>query len=252
MDMTPRLHPSVAGFDRAADAYERARPEYPDPLLDWLVEQLGLAPGASVLDVGAGTGKLTRPLLDRGLRVIAVEPIAGMRAALAATAPGADVREGVAEALPVEDAGVDAVVAGQAFHWFADERALAQFARVLRPAGRLGLMWNARDLDQPLQRQVDDIVRGYATDAPRHASGAWEQAFTASSGFVRAAERRLDHRQALTPDGLVDRVLSTSFMAALPEDDQAAVARRVRALAGADEVQLAYTAEAFVYARAAG
>jgi SAM-dependent methyltransferase len=238
-------HPSVAGFDRSARAYERARPDYPAEIVDWLVAELRLPPGASVLDVGAGTGKLTRPLLDRGLRVVAVEPTPGMRVALAASAPRADLRDGVAEHLPVDNRAVDAVLAGQAFHWFANERALSEFARVLRPSGRLGLVWNARDLRQPLQRDIGHLIDAYHRDEPRHASGAWPRALTPTD---RVAERRLTHVQRLTRDGLVDRVLSTSFVAALPEREQEQLAERVRALVAAEPVELAYTAEAFVYA----
>jgi len=235
------------GFDRSARAYERARPDYPAEIVDWLVAELRLPADATVLDVGAGTGKLTRPLLDRGLRVVAVEPMAGMRDALTASAPQADVREGVAERLPVDDGTADAVVAGQAFHWFANERALSEFARVLRPSGRLGLVWNARDLRQPLQRDIGRLLDAYHRDEPRHASGAWERALVRTR-FTRMAERRLPNVQRLTRDGLADRVLSTSFIAALPEREQAQLAGRVRALVAAEPVELAYTAEAFVYA----
>ena len=91
-----------------------------------------------MLDIGAGTGKLTRPLLERGLHVVAVEPVDGMRATLERTAPAADVRAGQAEALPLAAGEVDAVVAGQAFHWFANPAALREFARVLRPTGTSG------------------------------------------------------------------------------------------------------------------
>jgi SAM-dependent methyltransferase len=237
-------HPTARGFDRAASTYEHARPDYPAAMLDWLVAELG---AGSVLDVGAGTGKLTRALLARGLAVVAVEPMAGMRAALASSAAEADVREGVAESLPAPDASVDAVVAGQAFHWFANERALAEFARVLRPRGRLGLVWNARDLTQPLQRDIGRLMSEYQRDEPRHASGAWERALERSALFVRVSQHRLPHGQRLSREGVVDRVLSTSFIAALPEAEQARLADRVRSLAAAEPIDLAYMTEAFVY-----
>ena len=245
------LHPATRGFETAGERYERGRPDYPPSAIDWLLARLGLAarPDARVLDIGAGTGKLTRPLLARGLRVIAVEPVAGMRATLERTAPGADIRAGQAEDLPPAVAEVDAVVAGQAFHWFANATALSEFARVLRPHGHLGLVWNRRDLDQPLQTAIGELIAPYRSDTPAHANDAWRAAFTRSAPFVPAVERHFPHTQVLDADGLVDRVLSISFVAVLPEYERRSVAMRVRDLAGSAPVELRYVTEIAVYAR---
>jgi SAM-dependent methyltransferase len=247
------LHPATAGFETAAERYERGRPGYPAAAVDRLVEELGLAgrPGAAVADVGAGPGKLTRPLLERGLRVVAVEPVAGMRALLERRAPAADVRAGQAEALPLADGAVDAVVAGQAFHWFANAAALSELARVLRPDGRLGLIWNRRDLDQPLQVAIGEIIAPYRAGTPAHAGDAWRAAFGPGAPFAPVAEHRIEHAQALDADGLADRVLSISFVAALPDGERRLVETRVRALAADMPVELRYVAELFVYARRA-
>ena len=245
------LHPATKGFEDA-DRYERARPDYPDAAVDWLARELGLASGDTVLDLGAGTGKLTRPLLARGLRVIAVEPVAGMRAALERTAPAADVRAGQAEALPLEDAEVDGVVAGQAFHWFATSGVLNELARVLRARGRLGLVWNRRDPRQQLQVELDRLVERYRGGTPAHATDAWRAVFTPGAPFRPVAEHRVPHVQALDADGLLDRVLSISFIATLPADEQGAIGARVRAMAagaGGDLIQLSYVAELSVYSR---
>jgi SAM-dependent methyltransferase len=241
------LHPSTSGFDRAADVYDRARPEYPPPVIDRLLGALGVGPGATVVDVAAGTGKLTRALVARGLRVIAVEPVAGMRDVLAATTPGAEVLDGVAEDLPVADASADAITVAQAFHWFANDAALGEFARVLRPGARLAIVWNTRDLTQPLHRALHDLILPYRRDEPRHDSGGWEAAFRADGPFTLLEHWEHPNVQELSRDGLVERALSTSFIAALPSSEREVVAERVRALAPTEPVGLAYTSELYVY-----
>jgi SAM-dependent methyltransferase len=245
------LHSATRGFETAGPRYERGRPDYPAAAVDWLVAHLGVTArrGALVLDIGAGTGKLTRPLLDRGLGVIAVEPVEGMRAILRRTAPRADVRAGQAEALPVVAGEVDGIVAGQAFHWFASDAALCEFARVLRLHGRLGLIWNRRDLEQPLQAEIGRLVSPYRRGAPAHASDAWRAAFTDAAPFQLVAERRMSHRQWLDADGLVDRILSISFISALAEKQRRTVATHARELATAAPIELRYITELFVYER---
>jgi SAM-dependent methyltransferase len=136
-------------FGAAADIYERSRPGYPDAAVDWLLP----AGARTVLDLGAGTGKLTRSLAARGLEVVAVEPVAEMRANLAAALPEVRALEGTAEAIPLEDDSVDAITVAQAWHWVDPERAIAEAARVLRPGGTLGLIWNRRD------ERVDWVAR---------------------------------------------------------------------------------------------
>src|SRR5438067_5347592 len=119
------------GFERQADAYERGRPPYPCEATSWLVEMLRLGPARTVVDVGAGTGKLTRALLPSGAELIAVEPVAAMRNVLERELPIARALDGTAESLPLPNAAADAIVVGQAFHWFDAPAALREFHRVL-------------------------------------------------------------------------------------------------------------------------
>jgi len=129
-------------FGEVAEAYQQARPTYPTHAVRWLLD---VAPGREVLDLAAGTGKLTRVIAEQGCSVTAVEPLDEMRAQLQHAYPNVRAVAGSAEQIPLEDDSVDAVLVGQAFHWFDPERALPEIDRVLRPWGVLGLLWNIRD-----------------------------------------------------------------------------------------------------------
>jgi len=221
------IHPSAAvGFASAADVYERARPSYPQDAIDWLAAQTGLGPGRTVVDLGAGTGKLTRLLLPTGARVVAVEPIPEMRAHI----DGAEVLDGTAEAIPLPDASVDVVTVAQAFHWFDHERALPEIHRVLRSNGSLVIVWNMRDLDDPVQRGVEDLLGPMRREVPGQILGAWREPLARSTLFGPATLGAFTYEQQFTTDDLCDRVASTSFVAALPPVDREELLVRVRAL----------------------
>ena len=132
------VHPSASGFDTAAREYERGRPGYPEDAVRWLVESLRIGPGTTVVDLAAGTGKLTRLLVPTGAGIIAIEPMAGMREQLARSLPEVPLFEGTAESIPLSSACADSITVAQAFHWFKAKEALAEIHRVLRPRGRLG------------------------------------------------------------------------------------------------------------------
>jgi ubiquinone/menaquinone biosynthesis C-methylase UbiE len=215
------IHQSAAaGFARAADAYERGRPGFPAAAIGHLVEALRLAPGRRVLELGAGTGKLTRELAPTGAVLTAVEPVAQMRARLEAAVPGAEALEGTAEAIPRPDASADAVVVAQAFHWFDGPRALREIARVLVPGGRLGLIWNARDAHEPWIASLDAILDRHRGSAPRYASGSWRAAFTAAGAFTPLQEQAFPHTHLVDRAGVLDRIDSISFIAALPDAER--------------------------------
>lgn len=248
------VHDQAArGFQQGAAAYERGRPGYPRAAVQWLCTALGLEPGRTVLDVGAGTGKLTRELVPSGATVLAVEPVAGMRSVLEQVVPEARALAGTAEALPVDDESVDAVVVAQAFHWFDGPVAVAEFHRVLRPGGRFGLIWNRRRVEEPLHVAVREIIEPYHRDSPNHYGGEWRHPVADGGLFVAAGEIEVEFEQVLDADAFVDRFGSVSYIAALPEAEQASVFERLRTLAaGVPEqpIHLGYTTEAYVYRRA--
>ena len=236
------------GFERQAEAYERGRPAYPARATTWLSAELGLGPGRTVVDVGAGTGKLTRALAPSGAAVIAVEPVAAMRRVLERELPGVTAVDGTAESLPLHDGAADAIVAGQAFHWFDGPAALAEFHRVLRPGGRLGLIWNARDRRQPLQRAIDELTEPLRGSTPSLGSGKWHTAFAGSTLF-EPSERKIPFELALDPDRFVDRIASVSFVAALDEARRENLLERVRELAAEHPEPWSYVAEMYVFER---
>jgi ubiquinone/menaquinone biosynthesis C-methylase UbiE len=221
-------HPESRSFERVADLYERARPEYPADAIAWLVEQLELRSGRIVLDLGAGTGKLTRALVPTGAEVIAVEPGEAMLHELEQAVPGVRALLGSAEQIPLGDGTVDAVTVGQAFHWFRFDEALAELRRVLRPGGGIGLLWNNRDQSDPLQLEISELIwplargRAAAYDSSRY--------LAESPLFGPLEEREFRFAQELDADVLAARVLSISFVAAAPPETRAELERRVRGL----------------------
>jgi len=238
------LHPATRGFELAADVYERGRPVYPAAAIAWLVEQLGLRPGRTLVDLAAGTGKLTRLLVRSGADVIAVEPLAAMRALI----ENARVLEGTAEAMPLPDASADAVTVAQAFHWFRAEEALAEIHRVLRPGGGVALVWNTRDERDPLHAAVSELLRPLEGDAPRRHKRDWGEAVDASGLFTPTERATFDHEQLVDEDGFVERFTSISFVAAAPDAARAQVEARLRELAretGAP-IRLPYVTELYV------
>jgi SAM-dependent methyltransferase len=233
------------GFGRSAGAYERGRPEYPRELLP----VLGIEPGDVVLDLAAGTGKLTRLLLETGASVVAVEPVAEMRAALPDSVRALD---GTAERIPLEDASVDLITVAQAFHWFDGDAALAEIHRVLRPGGRLALVWNRRVEDAPVNLALDALVEPHRAGTPTHRGDRWRGAFERTKLFGPLEAHTFANEQRLDADGLEARVASISFIAALPDDERAAVVAAVRELAATGPVTLPYRTEIHLADRRAG
>lgn len=221
-----------SGFDAEAASYERARPGYPPDCVSWFAEHLGIAPGRTVLDLAAGTGKLTRLLEPAGARLIAAEPVDGMRAVLHATSPAVPLVSSTAEQLPFASGSLDAIVVAQAFHWFDAPPALEEAARALRAGGRLGLVWNARDRTDPRVDALWSIMDRVEKRAPWRQHEEWrESVFTDTPFFGPLHEATFHHEQVMTIDEVVDRFRSVSHVAVLPAAEKEAVLAEVRACA---------------------
>jgi ubiquinone/menaquinone biosynthesis C-methylase UbiE len=254
----PAVHRAAAqGFCSSAALYQQGRPDYPPQLLEWLRRTLGLGPGRKVVDVGAGTGKFTRLLLQSGARVVAVEPIEAMRAQLVQQLPDVEVLAASAQALPLADGSVDALVCAQAFHWFASQQALQEFGRVLTPGGKLGLVWNVRDESCEWVAAITRIMAPYEGDTPRYQKGDWRALFP-SPLFSDLQESVFSYRHVGSArQVIVDRMLSVSFIAALPAAERATVAGRLEALIATDpqikdraEISFPYLTRAYCSTRA--
>jgi SAM-dependent methyltransferase len=236
----PKARGPFTAFAEVAGAYERGRPGYPDEAVRWLA---GDEP-RDVVDLGAGTGKLTRALVALGHRVTAVEPLDEMRAQLETAVPTVAAVKGNAESMPLGDASADVVTCAQAFHWFDHAAALTEIARVLRPGGRLALVWNTRDDREAWASRLSDLIGNEGVgpadvQAPIEASGLFEPVETAEFRFEQSLDR----------ETLLDLVLSRSYCAKLPESDREPILAAVAALydetAGAEGVRLPYVTRCY-------
>jgi len=220
-------HPESRSFELVADLYERARPEYPAEAIAWVASKLDLGSGSTIVDLGAGTGKLTRALLATGARVVAVEPGDAMRAELERALPEVEALRGAAENIPLPEGTVDCVAVGQAFHWFRHDEALPELRRVLRPRAGLALLWNSRDQDDPLHREISDLISPFVPPGrprPEH----WADALRQSPLFTEPEEAHFPWVQQLDADALAARIGSISFVAAASPEARADLDARLR------------------------
>jgi ubiquinone/menaquinone biosynthesis C-methylase UbiE len=234
----------ATAFGSVADEYARGRPGYPTEAIDRLAAELQLGPDAVVVDLAAGTGKLTADLANRFEQVIAIEPLAEMRHELATQVPESQVREGSAEKMPAADRSVDAVLVAQAFHWFDGRRALDEIARVLIPRGGLGLLWNTTPWELregPWFAALDDLLEERRVDLAtlrRHASGRWMEAFEGEERFAALSSATFTNTQRSTRADFMAGLASRSYIAVLPAADREGLLDAVEALLARDDAPL--------------
>ena len=243
---------AARGFGSSAELYERARPAYAPEAVAWMCKRLRIGPGRTVLDLAAGTGKLTRDLVPSGAAVTAVEPLDEMRAQLEQLVPEAQALAGTAEEIPLPDASVDAVVCGQAFHWFDPKRAMPEIHRVLRPGGGLALVYNSRDLHDRVQKTLDDLLEPYRDSVQRHWVHAHDDVLANTLLFGPVEHHSWRSEQPVSLDGLLEAAASRSYVASLEDGRRAELLGRIRR-AFADEpepIVLRYDVDVFVVDRA--
>lgn len=244
---------AAEGFAGAAAAYERGRPGYPDAAIDWLAAELGVAAGSPVLDLGAGTGKLTRLLLARGLEVVAVEPLDAMRDEMLRVVSDVRALAGVAEDIPLADGSVAAVFSGEAFHWFDLEPALTEIGRVLAPGGGLGVLWNVPRWEGEWVGEVREAITRHrdTREHPWERGKPWAfgEGMHGRADWTPVRTESFEHEQRSTRAEFLDNVSSISFIGALGEADRAAALADVDGVLashGLDEVVLRWRCDAHV------
>jgi SAM-dependent methyltransferase len=230
------LHPLAEQFASVAGAYERGRPDYAPAVMGALGAELRIAPGGAVLDLAAGTGKLTRALLAAGFDAVAVEPQASLRDVLAASVGSGRVLDGLAEAIPLADGSVDAVTIGDAFHWFDQRAALEEIRRVLRPKGGLAVLTTVPDWGgASWAHELGALIQRTRPEHPHFDGPSWRDAVTAAGGWTEPREIRVTTSHPADPERVVDHVASISWVAGMPEPERSETLAEIGALVNAGD-----------------
>ena len=227
------INPLAAHFGNVVDEYEDGRPDFPPAVVGAIAAELGLAPGARVLDLAAGTGKLTRTLLASGLDVVAVEPGAEMRARLAAGIGPERVLEGFAEAIPLEDSSVDAVTVADALHWFDIEAALAEIRRVLCPDGGLAICFVGQDWrEAEWGDELAELIAELRPEHPLFDGPPWQEIVAGAPGWGELREIVVRAPAPASREQILSYMSSFSFVARMTPDERAGARERADAVIG--------------------
>jgi SAM-dependent methyltransferase len=235
-DALVALHPLTTAFAGVAGAYDRGRPDYAPAVVGAIAAELGITAGSPVLDLAAGTGKLTRALLALGLDVVAVEPQPQLRELLAASVGDERVREGLAEAIPLPDDSAAAVTVADAFHWFDHATALAEIRRVLSPGGGLAVISAVPDWSGvSWAHELGTLIAGARTAHPEFDGPSWQESVRSTGGWAEPREIRVSTSQPASAERMVDYVGSMSWVAALGEVEREETLAKVAAIISAGE-----------------
>eukprot|EP00128_Syssomonas_multiformis_P002203 Colp12_sorted_trinity150504_noHs@25846 len=253
--LSTQVHSSAVKGYAGAKFYNSSRPSYPSEAVDWMFSRLGVSSSHHIVEVGAGTGKFTEVLAARCSRVTAVEPVDQMREELKSKRLDVEVVKGTAANLSLADNCADAVLCGQAFHWFATHETMAEFHRILKTGGGVGLVWNTRDTESyDWVNQIEvEAVNPYYTDEPRQQTGEWKEVFKGSKLFSALEAKTISWEHRVGTEDVVNRITSISAIAMRAPSEVSAIARRVRAILaahpmtmGKTELALPYRCDAFI------
>lgn len=231
----PQIHRSAeVGFAKNTDRYESGRPTYPEESINFIYSLINAGPHKRILDLGAGTGKFTKHLIETDAQLVAVEPVADMRKKFTEKVPNIQILEGSAESIPLPSKTIDAVIVAQAFHWFDGQAALEEIHRVLNERGFLILIWNKMDENYLWIRKLSEIISEMHTSEPTYKSGAWQQAFKESKLFSPLSHRNFLNLQEANKQIILDRVGSISYISKLQKSEYLKVMKAAESLIDSD------------------